>query len=185
MLAAIPTTAKIGWSLIMMKMGWIDVVFLIVFGMGVFIGLRKGLAYAFSRLFEVLAAQIIAIQYASPFAQFLHVRFQIPVLVPQVIIFAALAIGSIIGVRFLFQALAFIATVDFKSPFNGVGGALVNGIQLVLLLGLVSGFLALFPIPFIQETFRDKSLMGSYLAQSSREIHDFFLNWALKIWQMS
>ncbi len=184
-LVAVPLRVKMGWFLLWSQMGWVDIIFLIVFGAGIFIGLRSGLTKVLPRLFGVLGAQVVAIEYSKPLAEFLKDRIFVPAQILEIVLFPLFAIGSIILVRFLFQLLAFFATVDFKPPFNGVGGALVSGFQFLLLLGLVTSFLALFPVPFIQETFTaDRSFSGPYLAQSSKEVHNFFVKWLPDVWRI-
>lgn len=182
-LTVIPTEVKVSWFLLWTRMGWVDVIFLITFGIGLFIGLRDGLAKALPRLCGVLVAQIIAIEYSKPSAEFLRNRIFIPAEALEIILFALFAIASIFLIRFLFQLLSFVGTVDFKSPFSGAGGALVSGFHFILLLGLIASFFALFPFPFIQETFKGRSsFTGTYLAESSKEVHDFFIKWLPDNW---
>lgn len=184
-LAAIPAQFHIDWTLIGMRMGWIDVVFLFAFGFGVYVGLKNGLAKILPRFFQVVVAQVVVVEYSKPLAAFLQIRFLIPLEILHIVLFAVLAIGSIVLIHFLFQLLTLIATVDFKAPINNVGGALLSGFQWILFLGLVSSFLLLFPLPFIQDTFHNRSLSGPYLAESSGQVHDFFAKWLPNTWRAS
>ncbi|OGW86190.1 MAG: hypothetical protein A3C35_07840 [Omnitrophica bacterium RIFCSPHIGHO2_02_FULL_46_11] len=181
--AKVVEVQKMDWSGLWAKMGWIDIVFLIILAVGIFIGARRGLAKVLSGLCSVLIAQIVAIEYGQAISNFLQLRIPIPIEVIQIVIFAALAVGSLVGVHFLFRILGIIASLEFKPPLNNIAGGLLGGLQLILLLGLISTFLTLFPIPFIQETFTGRSVAGPYLSQSSTYVHDFFVRWIPIGWQ--
>lgn len=175
MLALIPQSIKsaVFWS----SLGWVDILLFIVFFVGVILGVKKGLAQVLPNLIEVMVAQIVVIEYTAKLTSFASSRFGIPNWPIQIIIFASLAIISIFVIRFFFKALSLIATVDFKQPLNNLGGAFMNGLTLVLFLSLVSEFIMLFNIPFIQESLTQKSLSGPYLIQVCEQVHYFFERW--------
>ena len=183
-LTTIPAQAQLDWASIWMSMGWLDIVLLCAFIFGVFLGLRRGLAKTFPGFFEVMIAQTLSIEYSQAIAQFLNTGFKsIPVEILNIVVFAVLAVGSIVILRFLFRLLALVASVDFKSPLNNVGAAIVGGLQFMLLLGLVSYFLTLFPIPFLQETFNGRSISGPYLVASNQYVHQFLIKWFPDSWR--
>src|SRR3989338_7274792 len=122
-LAAAPVQINSDWPSLFMKMGWVDAVFLFVFVLGVFLGIRKGFAKILPGFFAVVAAQIAAVEYSSSLAAFLQPRFQISLQILEAILFAVLAIGIILLVRFLFQLLALLVSVEFKPPLNNIGSA--------------------------------------------------------------
>ena len=182
-LAAVPAEVKVNWFLIWTKTGWIDIIFLLAVIVGIFVGLRSGLSKVLPRFFAVVTAQVVAVEYAESLAKFLNTRTLIPVLGLHIVMFALLSVGSIFLVGFLLRLAALAVTIDFKPPFNNVGGALVSAFQFVLLLGLIASFLALFPLPFIQETFSGRSFSGASLAQSSEKVHHFFVRELPNIWR--
>ena len=184
-LAAVPAQIKVDWASLWMNMGWMDIVFLLTFAFGVFLGLQKGLSKVFPVFFEVVTAQTVSIEYSKTLAEFLYVRIPIPVEFLHIGVFAVLAIACIILVRLLFQLLLLFASVDFKSPVNNAGGAILSGVAWFLYLSLISSFLVLFQIPFIQETFTGRSISGPYLVKSSQRVHDFFVKFFPRSWRMS
>ena len=183
-LATVPVHVQVDWLSLWMKTGWLDIVFLVAFAIGVFLGLQRGLSKILPHLIEVLVAQVVTIEYSKGLAQILAARFQIPVLILHIVLFAALAVASILLVRILFQLLMLIATMDFKSPISGVAGAILSGAHFVLFLSLVSTFAVLIPLPFIQHTFTDRSLSGSFLIQLSGQVHDYFVKFLPAVWQI-
>ena len=182
-LAAAPTQTNVDWSSLFMRMGWVDAVFLLAFALGVFFGLRRGFAKVLPGLLAVVIAQISAIEFSSPLAAFLKTRFQAPPQVLQAIFFALLAIGTILAVRFLFQLLSLLASVEFKPPLNNIGAAIFGGLQFVLFLSLISSFLMFFKAPFIEQSLLEHSISGPYLVQVSSQVHDFFVRWFPESWR--
>ncbi|MBI4357960.1 MAG: CvpA family protein [Candidatus Omnitrophica bacterium] len=181
----IPAQLELEWLALWFKMGWLDVVFLIVFGFGVFLGLRKGLAKTLPGLIEVVIVQTVTIEYGLAIAQRLYVKLQvIPLEALHIVLFASLALGLIVLLRLMFQMLALVASVEFKPPINNVGAAVVGGVQFVLYLGLLASFLTLLPLPFIQQTFSGTSISGPFLAELSQSVHDFFVRWLPTTWQI-
>lgn len=161
------------WS----SMGWVDVVLMIASLLGVFFGLRKGLSKMLEGLIEVATAGVVVVEYSSAFAAFLANRFQISSQVLHIVVFAVLATLSVLILRFTFKLLSLIVDVLFKQPLNNIGGALAGSLQFILFLGLISEFLILFPISFIQESFLQRSISGPYLVQICEQVHYFFERW--------
>lgn len=174
-LAFIPHSIKsaIAWS----SLGWVDFLLFAVFFLGVLYGVRKGLSGILPILIAVMTAQVVVIEYTAQLTGFLVQRFPIPHWPVQIVIFAALAIASIVFVRFLFKFLSLIASVTFKQPINSLVGALIGGLACVLFLTLLSEFIMMFNIPFIQESFTVKSLTGPYLVETCEQVHYFFERW--------
>ena len=170
-------TEKMSSSVFWSSMGWVDVILIIVFLLGIFFGLKKGFAKMLEGLIEVMTAEVVVVEYNATLASFLAARFQISIQILQVITFAVLTILSILILWFIFKLLSLIVDVLFKQPLNNIGGALAGGLQFILFLGLISEFLMLFPIPFIQESFIHKSISGPYLIQACEHIHYFFERW--------
>ena len=184
-LAAIPAQINVDWIEVWTRMGWLDIVFVAAFIFGTFLGLRNGLARVFPGLFEVLAAQWVTLEYGQGFSDFLARKVPLSGFILHALVFAGLAIATILIMRFTFQLLSILVAVEFKPPLNGVGGALLGGLQFVLYLSLIAGFLTLFPLPFIQDTFSGRTISGPYLVESNQIVHDTFSNWIPKAWRES
>ncbi len=184
-LTKIPASVEIDWSLLWTRFGWLDVVFLVLLGFGIFYGMRKGLTKVLPGLISILAAQTLTVESYKTFSAFAQ---KIAPLTPEIwdpTFFALLAIGTLISFLLGFKLLEAIATLDFKSPFNNVGGALAGALQLILLLGFICSFLNFILVPFIQEEFQNRSLSGPYLVTSSDQVHQVIMsivpeNWRIK-----
>src|SRR3989338_3929052 len=145
-LEAISTQIKDDWTLFLTRVQWLDIVFVMVLALGIFLGLKRGLSKVIARLLEVVLAQAITVEYYEILSDLLVKWIPVSMWILQALVFAALSIGLIMLARFLFQILSLIATVEFKPLVGNVGGALLGGLQYVLFLGLISSFLLLIPI---------------------------------------
>ena len=176
-LAAIPAKVDSASFSFWSSMGWVDAILMIVFLLGIFFGIRKGLAHMLAGLMEIIIADVVVIEYTAVFTGLLTNRFHVPVDVLNIIMFAVLAVFTILILRITFKLLALIATVEFKQPFNHILGALVGGLQFMLFFALIAEFLMFFQIPFIQESFQQKSISGPYLIQACEQVHYIFERW--------
>ena len=175
-LTAVPIQVKIEptvWA----QMGWIDVLFLALLALGIFIGLKKGLGKILPWLLAIMTAETVVLEYSQFLAEFLHQKLAFPFVTIHVILFALIAVLSILSVLALLYLLSQVATVQFKPLVSNVFGALLGGLQALLFLSLIASFLSLFPIPFLKETFTSRSISGSYLVESGKEIHHFLRQW--------
>lgn len=159
------------WS----SVGAVDLIFLVMMLLGMFFGMKKGLAAVLAGLIEVIGAQVVTIEYSASISLFLTTRFQLPFI--HIVIFAALAIASILAIRLIFKLLGLIAAIEFKPPVNQLIGTLAGALQFVLFLALVFEFMMLFQVPYIQEAITKKSMSGPYLIEISEQVHYFFERW--------
>lgn len=181
LLEAVSGQVKEDWTLFLTRIQWLDIVFVIALALGVFLGLKRGLSKVIPRFLEVVVAQIIAVEYFEYAAELLAKWIPIPAWIIQMLVFSGLAIGLIVLTRFLFQILSLVATIEFKPLVSNVVGALLGGLQFVLLLSLISSFLLLIPAPYLQETYSTRSLSGSYLAKASKQVNQVFTHWLPKV----
>lgn len=181
--AAVSAQTNADWSSLVMKMGWVDAVFFFAFSLGIFLGLRKGLAKTFPGLLGVVIAQVLAVEYSVALATFLQIKFRVPIQIGQGVAFAVLALGAVFLVCFLFQLFSLLVSVEFKPPINNIGAAIVGGLQFILFVSLISYFLIFFQVPFIRESLMEHSVSGPYLVQSNEQVHDFFIRWIPESWR--
>ncbi len=182
-LTAVSVKTNVDWSSLFMRMGWVDAIFLFVVVLGVFLGLRRGLAKVLPGLFGVVIAQVLAVEYSAPLATFFQTKFQAPAQVVQGIAFAVLAVSSIFLIRFVFQFLSLLVSVEFRPPLNNIGATLFGGLQFIFFLCLFVSFLTFFKVPFIEQSLMEHSVSGPYLVQSTKQVHDFFIRWFPHHWK--
>ena len=171
--ANIPTAVKIDWLLLLAKIGWIDVLFVVVFVLGVFLGLQKGLGKVSPYVISLLVAETAAVEYYRVMAQAVNARVPIPLGLLEIVIFARLVTTSFAVVEFTFRMLTMWVNIEFKPFAKNVGGALFSGAGFVLAMGLLSTFLLFFPVPAIHEALENKCLSGPYLAALTPRVHSW------------
>jgi len=97
-----PVISATFWS----SLGLVDVLLALVFLLGVFFGIRKGLSGVLPGLIAMIMAQIIVIEYAEAFGTFLASRFQMPFQLMHILMFVTLATVSVLLIHFLFKLLS-------------------------------------------------------------------------------
>lgn len=178
-----PSEMKIDWLLIWMKFGWMDILFVIVFAMGVFVGFKKGLGGVLPRVIALLFSHMVSIEYNQPFAAFLQSKIPFPIAVWEVLIYLTLVIGGFILVEICFLLLSAVLTFQFKNPVSSVGGAILGGAGAILFFGFVVLFLLFFPFPSLREGIQSKSLSGPLLVQVGPKVHGLFAPFIPQSWR--
>lgn len=170
----IPHETTIDWFLIWTKFGWVDIVFVIAFVIGIFLGFKKSLSGILPRVLGLVISLVASVEYYQLFGAFLHARVPLPLAVWEPILFSSLAFAGYFLVELFFLVLSSIATIQFKNPVASVGGAVFGGIGSVLFFGFLISFLLFLPFPSLRESIETKSLSGSLLAQVVPSVHQTF-----------
>jgi uncharacterized membrane protein required for colicin V production len=173
----------INWWLLWKQIGWIDIVFVLVFTIGIFLGLKRGLGKVLPRVVGIVTAQTIAQEYYGVFSMFVHERVPLPKLLIEIFFFVALVFLAFLFVELCLQVLGLLAKLEFKTFVSAVGGALLSGFGSILLLGLLSSFILFFPFQTIRSSFESRSLSGPSLAKLTEQIHGRFSGLIPSAWR--
>ena len=74
--------------------------------------------------------------------------------------------------RLLFEILGKLTHLEVASPFQWVGGFFLGGVRYFLFFSMISYFLMLIPVDWIQQSYRVQSWSGQFVAQIPAKIHD-------------
>ncbi|HNV86158.1 MAG TPA: CvpA family protein [Candidatus Omnitrophota bacterium] len=158
------------------KLGWIDVVSILLILWGLGRGLAKGLEEEFPRLVSVVFATIVTLHYYEAFARLITFENPLVQYAVKLISFILTAFLSIILTRFFFSILGSIATIKFNGVISKLGGAIVGPVRLMLFFSLVVFFLMLTPLAFFKQALGfERSVSGGLLLQASEKMHEVFL----------
>jgi len=172
LMAFVPAKTKINWALLWMNVGWIDVVFVVVFTVGVVIGLKKGIGKILALFFGVFLAQVATIEYKDSLAASASKLIPaIPKFVLEAGIFIFVAAACLLTVSLLAKILSLIGKIEFKSFVKNVGGGLMGGGLAILILSLVTTFVLILPVSSVRASIREGSLSGIYLEAVPVKIH--------------
>ena len=184
LMTEMPVSRQVDWSALWARIGWIDIVFLIVLVVGVIYGMRKGLTKALPGLISVVLAQTLATEYYKAASIELQRFVPLPPSFSDTLLFALIVIAVTVAVFFIFKFLSWIATIQFKSEIDHIFGAILSALRFVLVLGLLASFLSLIPVPFLQETFKSRSISGGFLAHSSESVHHVVAHFLPSGWRV-
>jgi uncharacterized membrane protein required for colicin V production len=179
-LEAVSVQTQNDWGLFLAQLQWLDILSVIVFVLGVFFGLKRGLSKTIPFFVEVVLAQAVAVEYYSFSAAFLSKWVPVPLWILQASTFALLSVCVIILVKFVGQIISLVATLEFKPMVSNIGGALLGGLHFILFLSLLSSFIVLIPVPFIQESWTSRSMSGPYLLEASKKANKIISPWLPK-----
>jgi len=154
------------------RIGWIDILSLLLVLWGLGRGLAKGLEDEFPRLISIAFATVVTLHYYEAFARLISFENPLVQYVVKLVSFVVTAFLSIVLVRFFFSALGAVATIKFNGVVSRLGGAVVGPVRMLLFFSLVVFFLMLTPLAFFKQSLGlERSVSGTFLLQASEKIH--------------
>ena len=141
--------------------------------LGVLLGLKNGLSKELPRLIESFISLYLTLEYYYFFDDWLSRETPWPETYARVFTFLAAWLVSWLVLRLLFEILGRLIHLQVASPFEWVGGFFVGGLRYLLFFGMVSFFLVLFPLDWVQRSYRVQSWSGQVVAQIPAKIHDW------------
>ncbi|MBI4972102.1 MAG: CvpA family protein [Candidatus Omnitrophica bacterium] len=157
------TTETFTKKLEISQVGWVDIVFVLVVLWAFIEGYRAGFVKEFSKFISVIMGLFITFNYFEPLTIWTKRNSFIPQDVAGPLIYITVLIVSIIVIFYILQFFGKLFEVKVFQLFEKVGGMLLAIGRYCLILGLITHFLFFFPIPFIENSFKNKSISGPYL----------------------
>lgn len=158
---ALSWTEKIALS----QVGWVDIVFVIVGIWAVIAGVRGGFVKEFSKFFSVLFGLFLTFNYYESLSVWLKRNSFIPQEVAIPLTYLGLLIVTILLTFTLIQILGNLIQIKVFQLLEKLGGLFLALARYALVMGLLAHFLLFFPVPFIEQSFKEKSITGPYLTQ--------------------
>ena len=160
------------WRYFFSHFGWVDWMLTAFLFLGVLLGLKNGLNKELPRLVELLISLYVTLEYYSFFAVWISRETPWPETYARIFTFLVGWLASALVLRLLFEILGRLIHLEVASPFQWIGGFFVGGLRYFLLFSMVSFFLVLFPLDWLQRSYRVQSWSGPFVAQLPAKIHD-------------
>ena len=141
--------------------------------LGVLLGLKNGLSKEIPRLIETLISLYVTLECHSFFATWIARETPWPESYARIFTFLIGWLASWIVLRLLFEILGRLTHLEVAAPLQWVGGFFVGGVRYLLFFSMLSYFLVLFPLDWIQQSYRVQSWSGPTVAQIPAKIHDW------------
>lgn len=159
------------WKYFLSHFGWVDWMLAGFLFLGVILGLKNGMSRELPRLAETFLSLYLTMEYHGFFATWISRETPWPESYSRIFIFAVIWFLSWLVLRLFFEILGRLAHLEVAVPFQWVGGVLIAAARYFILCGMISYFLVLFPLDWIQRSYKVQSWSGQMLSQIPPKIH--------------
>lgn len=154
------------------KIGWVDIVGLILFFWGILTGIRRGLELELPMFLEITLNTLVTLHFYQAVGGFLEVKFAVPEWPAELLSFMVLALVCGFFLRLFFNVLGTFVSIQFMAVVSRLGGGVAGCLRLMLFFSLVSYFLLMLPLDFFKNSFgTDRSWSGPFFAQASEKFY--------------
>ena len=161
------------WRYFFSHFGWVDWLLLAFLLIGIMLGLKHGMAQELPRVFEMIISLYLSLEYQPVLTEWLVRETPCPEAYAQPLTFGLIGFLSWFALRFLFEILGRFIRLEVAAPFQLLGGLIAGGARYFLFFAMISYFLVLVPLDWIQQSFRVQSWSGQILTQAPPKIHDW------------
>jgi len=168
------------WEYFVSNFGWVDWMLLTFVFLGVLLGLKNGLSVELPRLGETLLSLYLTMEFHTFFAAWVARETPWPETHAKIFTFFLTWCLSWFVLRLLFEIAGRLVHLEVAGPFQWVAGLFVGGLRYTLLCSVVSFFLVLFPLDWIQQSYKVQSWSGQTLAQVPAKIHSWINEFILQ-----
>ena len=152
--------------------GWVDVLLLLIFAWGTFVGFMRGLRHQLPIFIALYITVIVTMNYYERISDVVVAHSAISLTVVQIISFFLLAVGSNVLARGFFQVTKSLVEVDCVYILERFVGAIVGAFRFVLFFSLLSFFVNILELSTIQRLYIGESIAGPAILTMCPRIHD-------------
>lgn len=159
---------------ILAKIGWVDVVAVILILWGLVAGIKRGLEIELPRFLEIVVATIVTFHYYESVGAILHTHLSAPQSAAKLFSFLGIALICVLVMKLFFKITGTLVSLKFMAAISRVGGGLIGILRFILTLSLLSYFLLMLPLDFFRSSFTfERSWSGPFFAQTSEKFYRF------------
>lgn len=156
------------------RIGWVDVVALILIFWGMVVGIKRGLEIELPLFLEIAISNFVTFHYYRVLGGILCAKLSAPEGPAYFFSFLGIAIGSVLALRLFFKVLGTLVSLKFMNAISRTGGAAVGALRFIFIFSLLSYFLLLLPLGFFQNSYTaERSWSGPFFAQTSEKFYRF------------
>ncbi|GEM_PF-1630926 len=167
-----PDVAHLKLLTVLAKIGWVDVVALLLIFWGLVAGIKRGLEVELPKFLEIAVSTVITFHYYEFVGSRLHTSLSAPESPAQFFSFLGIAVVSVLALRLFFKILGTLVSLKFMTGISRVGGALTGALRWILTFSLLSYFILMLPLNSIKNSFTaERSWSGPFFAQTSQKFY--------------
>lgn len=159
------------WRYFFQHFGWVDWFLSTFVFIGILLGLKNGLSRELPRLLESLISLYATLEFYGFFASWLARETPWPESYARIFTFISLWFVTGLVLRLLFEIIGRLVHLQIAAPFEWLGGLLVGAVRYFLFFSMISYFLVLLPMDWMQSSYKVQSWSGPILIQTPFKIH--------------
>lgn len=158
-------------SVILSKIGLIDLIILGFIVVGAIVGFMRGLAHQLPRFMALCVTTVVSIHYYDRVSALVTNHSSITAPVAQMASFVIIGFATFIAMSLLLGLCAKGLTVQFVYFFERVVGSLIGAARFLLIFSVVSFFITIMHVPTIEKMYKEESLSGMKVVALSSYLH--------------
>jgi len=158
---------------IIRQINWVDIVVLILIVRTTYVALQHGLTHEVFPLIGSIAMLLVSLRYYSGLGLAISkTLFNLPLALSNFFSFLILIIGLGLLCKLVNTILAKLVKVEWHPLIERFGGFVTGLLRGSIIAGITLTVLALLPIPYLQSSIRDRSLIGMSFLRIGPDIYD-------------
>ena len=158
---------------ILTKINWVDVLVLILILRTSYVSLQDGLSHEILPLVGSLCMLVFSLHYYNKIALYLYnIGFTLPISVLNLLSFILSVVCIGILFRFIKAIIDNIIKISWHPLIERFGGLLAGVIRGVVLTSTILIIIVLIPLPYLQQSVRDRSMTGVYFLRIGPAIYE-------------
>ncbi len=153
------------------QFNWVDLVTLVFLVRGIYQGAKGGLIVEFFSLAGWFLSVFFAFKFYKPLAELINKRTEIPLVVDEIVVFAAIVIAVIIIARLAGAISGRVIKIKLVERLNRVGGAIFGAVRAAVVLSIIFYALGILSIPYLKKSVEEKSLSGKAISKVSEVVY--------------
>lgn len=150
---------------ILRHFNWVDIIVLIFILRGVYRGAKNGIVLEFFSLSGWCAAIFFSFRFSKTIAQTLHERTEIPLVVNELLVFAAIVIAAIVITNIAGGILKRVIKIKIIERPSLFGGAALGLFKAGLILSVLFYAAGILRIPYLEKSIQERSLSGKSISR--------------------
>lgn len=158
---------------ILSHINWVDVLIVIICIRISYVSFRDGLSHEIFPLIGAIVTLVLTMHYYKCLSLVLSGSMaHLPVEISNFISFTVLALGLGFIFKIIRSVLDKIIKVTWHPVLDRFGGLIFGLVRSVIVVGIVLAIIVLMPVPYLQRSVKDKSLIGGHFLKSALLIYN-------------
>lgn len=158
---------------IITRINWVDVVIAVIALRIVYTAFADGLSHQIFPFLGSIAMAVLGLRYYTVLGSFIsRVTGGIPLRFSEFIAFIMIVTALAFAIRFIKKVIDIIVKVEWHPLIERFGGIIAGIGRAYLIVSIVLIILVLAPVPYLQSSVIERSLMGRHILMGGAEVYE-------------